>query len=134
MGSRRRRGRATVNICRILCVYETMWFARCRARVTGGWGGDGGGGGGGRRRSRTCRVVHCSFDYYGRPEGSVGRRGSMKYSFRWENMRMEIMVITKCIYKGTNIYILYAHTHNTAACSQMRTTKHISSYTYCKSL
>jgi len=76
MGSRRPRGRATVNICRILCVYETMWFARCRARVTGG--------GGGRRRlrSRTCRVVHCSFDYYGRPEGSVGGRGSIKYSFR----------------------------------------------------
>jgi len=76
MGSRRRRGRAAVNIC-CICVYETMWFARCRARVTVG-GGDGGG----RRRHRTCRVVHCSFDYYGRPEGSVGGRGSMKYSFR----------------------------------------------------
>lgn len=78
MGSRRRRGRAAVNICRILCVCETMWFARCRARVTGG----GGGGSGVRRRRRTYRVVHCSFDYYGRPEGSVGKRGSMKYSFR----------------------------------------------------
>jgi len=74
MGSRRRRGRAGVNICCIICVYETMWFARCRARVTGG--------GSRRRRSRTCTVVHCSFDYYGRPEGSVYGRGSMKYSFR----------------------------------------------------